>query len=116
MLRNPLWLFTFAILILAFFLPSYTQMQDLKMRNDEYAQQIADLTRKNKDLKEEKRLLINDPEYFEKVARERMGLVKENEVIYKFVPQEHLDAVKEAAAAKAATVEKQLNAVNAVKP
>ncbi|MBP6343713.1 MAG: septum formation initiator family protein [Candidatus Omnitrophica bacterium] len=108
MLRNPLWLFAFAMLILAFFLPSYTQMQDLKARNDDYAQQIADLTKKNKDLKEEKRLLINDPDYFEKVARERMGLVKENEVIYKFVPQEHMDAVKAAAAAAA---EKQMNAV-----
>ncbi len=111
MLRNPLWLFAFAMLILAFFLPSYTQMQDLKARNDDYAQQIADLTKKNKDLKEEKRLLINDPDYFEKVARERMGLVKENEVIYKFVPQEHMDAVKAAEAERQLNIVKQLNEV-----
>lgn len=105
MLRNPLWLFTFAILILAFFLPSYTQMQDLKIRNEEYAHQISELTKKNALLREEKRLLINDPEYFEKVARERMGLVRENEVIYKFVSPEQLNAVKQA------VPEKQANTV-----
>lgn len=92
MLRNPLWLFTFFILIVAFFLPSYTQMQDLKQKNLEYEHQIAELTKKNKVLREEKRLLREDPEYFEKVARERMGLVKENEVIYKFVPAKQNEA------------------------
>ena len=95
MLRNPLWLFTFAVLILAFFLPSYTQMQDLKLKNQDYENQIEELTKKNAKLREEKRLLMEDPDYFEKVAREKMGLVKENEVIYKFVPPEQLNAAKQ---------------------
>lgn len=97
------------ILILAFFLPSYTQLQELKQKNAEYEHQIQELTKKNTALREEKRLLIDNPDYLEKVAREKMGLVKENEVIYKFVPQAKIDAEKAAA-------EKQLNAVNAVKP
>ncbi len=104
MLRNPLWLFTFAILVLAFFLPSYSQMQDLKQKNQDYEHQIKDLTKKNAALREEKRLLKDDPDYFEKVAREKMGLVKENEVIYKLVDPAQLNAVKQPAA------EKQLNA------
>jgi cell division protein DivIC len=91
MLKNAIWLFTLALLTLIFFLPSYTQMQDLKHKNREYEQQILDLTKKNMKLKEEKRLLKDDPEYFEKVARERMGLVRENEVIYKFVPVEQMN-------------------------
>ena len=100
MLKNAIWLFTFALLTLIFFLPSYTQMQDLKHKNQEYEHQIQDLARKNIKLKEEKRLLNEDPEYFEKVAREKMGLVKENEVIYKFVPVDQMNAQKQPAAEK----------------
>lgn len=103
MLRNPLWLLTGIIVIIAFFLPSYTQMQELKDRNADYERQIRELTRKNAELREEKRLLKEDPEYFEKVAREKMGLVKDNEVIYKFVPPEQLNAAKQT------NVEKQVN-------
>jgi cell division protein DivIC len=95
MLKNAIWLFTFALLTLIFFLPSYTQMQDLRHRNQEYERQIQELTRKNIKLREEKRLLKEDPEYFEKVAREKMGLVKENEVIYKFVPVEQMNQQKQ---------------------
>ena len=105
MLKNPLWLLTFIVLILAFFLPSYSQMQDLKQRNQDYEHQILDLTKKNASLREEKRLLKDDPDYFEKVAREKMGLVKENEVIYKFVSPEQYNADNQPNA------EKQINAV-----
>jgi cell division protein DivIC len=100
MLKNAIWLFTFALLTLIIFLPSYTQMQDLKHKNMDYERQIQELTSKNTKLKEEKRLLKEDPEYFEKVARERMGLVKENEVIYKFVPADQINTQKPAAAEK----------------
>ena len=104
MLRNPLWLLTFVILMLAFFLPSYSQMQDLKQKNQEYEYQIKALTKNNVVLREEKRLLKDDPAYFERVAREKMGLVKDNEVIYKFVPADQLNAAKQLNA------QKQLNA------
>lgn len=105
MLKNPLWLLTFIVLLLAFFLPSYSQMQDLKQRNQEYAHQIQELTKKNASLREEKRLLREDPEYFEKVAREKMGLVRENEVIYKFVPADQINSEKQF------NSQKQLNSV-----
>jgi len=94
MLRNPFWLLTFAILMLAFFLPSYSQMQDLKQKNQEYEYQIKVLAKNNVVLREEKRLLKEDPAYFERVAREKMGLVKENEVIYKFVPAYQINVEK----------------------
>ena len=58
-------------------------MQDLKLKNAMYEQQIVDLEKLRIDLLEEKRLLEDDPEYLEKIAREKMGLIKENEVIYK---------------------------------
>lgn len=100
MLKNAIWLFVFALLTLIFFLPSYTQMQDLKHKNAEYEDQIFELTRKNAKLKEEKRLLTDDPEYFERVGRQKMGLVRENEVIYKFVPADQLNAAKQVNAVK----------------
>ena len=83
MLRNALWLFLLCVLVLALFLPSYSQLQDLKQKNKEYAQTIQELTRKNFQLREERRLLENDPVYLEKVAREKMGIVKDGEVIYR---------------------------------
>ena len=86
MLKNAIWLFAIAVLILVVFLPSYTQMQDLKQKNKDYEERIKQLVGKNKELIEERRLLEQDPVYLEKVAREKMGLVREGEVVYKLVP------------------------------
>ena len=61
-------------------------MSDLRQRNEEYEQEIIDLKKKQAQLKEEKRMLEDDPAYLEKVAREKMGLVKEGEVVYKLMP------------------------------
>ncbi len=86
MLKNAIWLFILTIVIFVVFLPSYTQMQDLKQKNAEYKRQIEQLLVKNAQLKEEKRLLQEDPVYLEKVAREKMGLIREGEVVYKIMP------------------------------
>lgn len=88
MLKNPFILFGLAILVFWVFLPSYQKMQDLKQKNREYELKMQELVRENIRLSEEKQLLQNDPAYLEKVARERMGLIKEGEVIYRFVPVE----------------------------
>jgi cell division protein FtsB len=68
------------------FIPSFTRMNDIRQRNRDYERQINELTAKNRELKEELRLLRDDPEYLEKVAREKMGLVRDGEVIYKIMP------------------------------
>ena len=86
MCRNPVLLFVLTIAVLALFLPSYTQLQDIKLKNQEYEQQIRDLKAQNIDLREEKRRLVEDPLYLEKVAREKMGLIKEGEVVYQILP------------------------------
>jgi len=87
MKRNALWLFGVAIVILVLFLPSYTKMQDLRYKNDQYEKQIAQLTQDRERLLEEERRLENDPEYQEKVIREEMGVIKKGEVIYRVVPE-----------------------------
>lgn len=61
-------------------------MQDLRQRNLDYAKQVKELKEEQKRLLEEKRKLEEDPVYLEKVGRERMGLVKEGEVVVEIVP------------------------------
>ena len=86
MVRNALWLFVATVIILIIFLPSYTKLQDLRQKNFEYSHQIRQFTDENARLREEKRRLEDDPVYLEKVAREKMGIVREGEVVYKITP------------------------------
>ena len=83
MLKNALWLFAAATIILLFFLQSFTIMQDHRQKNLEYDKKIAELQRRNGELEAEKRRLIEDPVYLERVARERMGLVRDGEKVYR---------------------------------
>ena len=83
MLKNALWLFAAATIILLFFLPSFSIMQDHSRKNLEYEKKIAELQRRNNELEAEKRRLIEDPVYLERVARERMGLVRDGEKVYR---------------------------------
>ena len=85
MLKNAIGLFVFAVLILLAFLPSYSKMQDLKAKNHEYAMRIEALQKRNVRLEEERRLLSDDPEYLEKVARQKMGLIRDGETVYRMV-------------------------------
>ena len=87
MFKNAIWLFSLAFIVLVIFLPSYTRLQDLREKNASYQKQIEALKRKNIELTEEKERL-KDPVYLERVAREKMGLIKEGEVVYQLVPAE----------------------------
>ena len=86
MLKNALFLFVTTVLILIFFLPSYTQLQDLKQKNRDYEVRMRGLKQENAKLLKEMHLLKSDPQYLEKVGREKMGLVRKGEVIYRLVP------------------------------
>ena len=88
MLKNALWPFAVATIILLFFLPSFSIMQDHRQKNIENERKIAHLKEKNNKLEEERRLLEEDPVYLERVAREKMGLVREGEMIYRLTPEE----------------------------
>ncbi|MCD4781199.1 MAG: septum formation initiator family protein [Candidatus Omnitrophica bacterium] len=73
----------FVIIVFIVFIPSYTRIQDLRQKNSNYEREIVQLHDMNRELAEERRLLNDDPEYLEKIAREKMGLVKEGEIIYR---------------------------------
>jgi cell division protein FtsB len=86
MLKNAFILFAVAFAVLMIFLPTFSKWQDLKVKDNEYQAKIEALEQENQRLLEEKRLLEEDPTYLEKVARERMGLIREGEVIYHLTP------------------------------
>ena len=86
MLKNAIWLFVLSVLVLFIFVPSYSELQDLRKKNAEYVQQIKALKQDRVELLQERRLLEEDPIYLEKVAREKMGLIREGEVVYKITP------------------------------
>ena len=86
MIRNVLFLFVVLAVVFVVYLPSYMQMQDLRNRNIAFEKRIHDLEEENLRIAEEQDRLKNDPEYFERVARERMGLIKDGEVVYKALP------------------------------
>jgi cell division protein FtsB len=94
MIKNAIWLFVITLFVLFLFLPSYTKLQDLKQRNIDYERQVQILKERKIKLTEEKRLLEQDPVYLEKVAREKMGLIRKGEVIYKITPATNAETPK----------------------
>jgi cell division protein FtsB len=86
MLKNAIWIFTITFLILIWFLPSFTKLQDIRQKDFECQKQIKKLEAEQKLLLKERKSLLEDPEYSEKIAREKMGLIREGEMIYRVEP------------------------------
>ena len=89
MIKNALLLCIVLAGVFFLYLPSYVAMQRLHEKNQVYQKKITDLERSNTKLAGERKRLLEDPQYFEKVAREKMGIIKDDEVIYKVVPYGH---------------------------
>lgn len=86
-LRKAFWLFGIAVTLLILFLPGYTKLQELKDKNRDLEVKIKRLNVDNALLQEELFRLENDPTYQEKIAREKMGVVRKGEIPIKIVPQ-----------------------------
>ena len=65
------------------FVPGFSKLQELKERNRNLERRIEALTRANIELEKEKGKLENDPGYAEKIAREKLGMARKNEIILK---------------------------------
>ena len=78
----------FAGILLVLFFPGYAKMQELRQKNRELEATIKKLEKENLAISQEKERLENDPDYLEKVAREKLGIVRKGEVIYRVVPEE----------------------------
>jgi cell division protein FtsB len=84
--KKGFWLFGVATFLLVVFLPGYTKLQDLRDRNRDLEDKIRRLHIENALLEQELTHIDNDPMYQEKIAREKMGLVRKGEVPVKIVP------------------------------
>ena len=66
------------------FLPQLLQIQQLRERRRELRKEIERLEKENSQLRQETKLLRDDPLYIERVARKKLGVAREGEVIYRF--------------------------------
>ncbi|MBI5193838.1 MAG: septum formation initiator family protein [Nitrospirae bacterium] len=56
----------------------------IKRDHNRLSHEISQLDSSNKSLREEVTKLKTDPDYIESIARDKLGLVKEGEKVYKF--------------------------------
>ena len=75
-------------LLAVVYYPGYKRVQEAKARNRELAGEIKRLSHENLELEKKLELLQTDMVYIEKRAREKLGVVREGEIIYEFVPEE----------------------------
>lgn len=78
-----LWFFCFLAAIVAIYLPGFSELQKLREENEQKIRQIKLLEERNQELKDELVRFRSDPEYIEKKAREKLGIVKKGEIIYR---------------------------------
>jgi cell division protein FtsB len=71
------------VIVFILLLPGYTKLQDLIAENRRLEKRIAELKNSIDTLEEEKDKLQSDILYIEKVAREKLGVVREDEVVIK---------------------------------
>ena len=71
-------------LLAVIFLPGISKYHKLLERERQDRRLLQDLQRSNVRLEREKELLETDPLYAEKVAREKLGIAKEGEVVINF--------------------------------
>ena len=69
------------IAISAIYLPGFARLQQLKEENRTLEKRIDILTKTNEEMAEEKKKLETDPTYIEKIAREKLGMVKKDEIV-----------------------------------
>jgi cell division protein FtsB len=86
-LKKAFSVFGIVIFLLIIFLPGYTKLQELKDRNKDLETKIKYLNVENALLQQEIKRIENDPIYQEKIAREKMGVVRKGEIPIKIIPE-----------------------------
>lgn len=90
---------SFAALILLLFITAWLGFGDrgfihlhrMEKERNKYEEKIRQLEKENAQLLEEIDRLHNDKEYIESIARKELGLVREDEIIYRF-DKDHEDS------------------------
>jgi cell division protein FtsB len=84
-LRKAFWLFGISVFLLILFLPGYTKLQQLRGKNVELEVKLKKVNIENALLAQELERVQNDPVYQEKIARDKMGVVRRGEIPIKIV-------------------------------
>jgi len=71
---------------LVIFLPGYTKLQELRDKNRDLLKKVKRLNVENALLEQELSRIEHDPVYQEKIAREKMGVVRKGEIPIKIIP------------------------------
>jgi len=69
------------------FFPAYSKIQKLTLRDKALSQKVKELKNENERLLQENELLTNDLVYIEEVAREKLKVARDNEVVFRIVNQ-----------------------------
>lgn len=76
------------LLLLVIFFPGFSKIQELRQENKELDEKIVNIEGENLSFEQEKTKLETDSLYVEKVARQKMGIAKKDEIIYRILPEE----------------------------
>lgn len=87
-LKKAFWLLGGIVLLLIIFLPGYTKLQELKDKNRNSEVKIKRFHAENRLLQQELKRVESDPLYQEKIARDKMGVVRKGEIPVKIVQEE----------------------------
>jgi cell division protein FtsB len=93
MIKKKFGVFVIVIILLSLFaaaLPGKQGLVSLYQNHNKYRLQKKELINAHKtidSLKTEIDHLRNDTDYIEKIAREKLGMARKNELIYKFVKE-----------------------------
>ncbi|MCX5706348.1 MAG: septum formation initiator family protein [Candidatus Omnitrophica bacterium] len=83
--KKAFWLLGVGILFLVLFLPGFSKFQELRDKNRDLEYKIKRLNVENALLQEELKKIARDPDYQERIAREKMGVVKKGEIPIKII-------------------------------
>lgn len=87
-LKKAFWLFGITVFLLVLFLPGYTKLQELKDRNRDLESKIKRLRVENSLLEQELGRIDSDPDYQEKIVREKLGIVRKGEIPVRIIPED----------------------------
>ncbi len=86
-IKRGFFIFGLGILLLVIFLPSYTKIQELRDRNRDLEEKSKKLVAENTLLERELKRIESDRVYQEKILRQKLGVVRKDEIPVKIVQE-----------------------------
>lgn len=80
-------LFLLVLLAVVLF-PTYSRVQKLKAKDKAFLERVERLKIENERLTQENRMLRDDPVYIEEVAREKLKVARENEIVFRVINED----------------------------